>query len=464
MAVNNNTWNKIRYTLYQPFYDLAGNAFNEYRQLSIEGLKLKPTEKILIVGAGTGLDLEYLTGQKKITAIDLTSSMVSDLMQKSEELDLPLEALVMDGHELEFPDASFDVVILHLIVAVIPDPDRCLSEVRRVLKPNGRFTIMDKFVPPSGRISFTRKVLNPITNFLFSDITRNVHTLLEDAGLGIDQEDRFKFNLAIVRGHRLKRRKIRKKERQPVVSLKVPEAKEENRITNFLHPDFLNQSSSNEHAANDPAATENQKTARNSGLGARIKKTTPNQQLNMAVFLKFPELETKRLILRRFETTDAENYYQLRSNPAVMEYMDRPLWRNSLEALKNIRLTHQDFKTKRAIWWVLADKRNNQFLGYVGLKDIDIKNKSAEIAYALHPDYWSSGWMTEAVTASLNFLFNQLNAHRCIANINTENEASRGLLKKFGFMKEAVFREDYFFDGEFLDSEIWGLLKREFNG
>ena len=90
MNVNNNTWNRIRYTLYQPFYDMAGNYFDEYRELSIEGLKLRSNDKILIVGAGTGLDLNYLTKQKNITAIDLTNSMVADLMGKAEELHMPV--------------------------------------------------------------------------------------------------------------------------------------------------------------------------------------------------------------------------------------------------------------------------------------------------------------------------------------------------------------------------------------
>jgi len=438
MSVNNNTWNRIRYTLYQPFYDLAGNYFNKYRQLSIEGLNLRPAEKILIVGAGTGLDLPYLNNQKNITAIDLTSSMVADLMGKAEELHLPVEALVMDGHELEFPDGTFDVVILHLIVAVIPDPDRCLSEVRRVLKSNGRFTIMDKFIPPNGKVSIVRRILNPFTNFFFSDITRDANALLDRAGLAITHDEAHKMGIRVIQG-----KKGKKPKRSSAKKIRS------------LDPDFSDVTKST--ALLSPRTRPVRKKI-------KARHVSVTHGINLKVLSRFPELETKRLILRRFAVTDAQAYYELRSNEEAMQFMDRPLWKNKEEALEAIKKTHQNFREKKGVWWVLADKRNNNFMGYVGFKDIDAKNKSAEIGYVLQPDYWASGWMTEAVGTALNFVFEKLNLHRVIGNINPDNEASRGLLKKFGFQKEAYFREDYYFEGAFLDSEIYGLLASEYNG
>jgi len=435
MNVNTNTWNRIRYTLYQPFYDLAGNYFNKYRELSIERLNLRPTDKILIVGAGTGLDLNYLVQQKNITAIDLTSSMVADLMGKAEELHLPVEALVMDGQALEFSDNTFDVVILHLIVAVIPDPDRCLAEVRRVLKPSGRFTMMDKFIPANGQVSFIRRALNPFTNFFFSDITRDANKLLKDAGLMILQDEAFKLGIRIIQG---KKGKKPRKNKSPMaeriafsesIDLPITTSKSSTRIR--------------------------QKTKTDSAV--------QSQELNLKVLNRFPELETKRLILRRFTVTDATAYFELRSNEDAMRFMDRPHFKDRAEALEAIKKTHQNFRNKEGVWWALADKRNNNFMGYVGFKDIDQKNKSAEIGYVLHPDYWASGWMTEAVGAVLNFVFEELNLHRVKGDINPNNEASRGLLLKFGFQKEGYFREDYYFAGEFLDSEIYGLLASEYN-
>lgn len=183
MGINTNSWNKIRYTLYQPFYDLVGNFFRNHRKMSIACLKLQPDEKVLIIGAGTGLDLPFLTAQKSITGIDITPSMVAQLKQKAGQLQMEVNAKVMDGHKLAFENNTFDAIILHLIVAVIPDPVQCLQEAERVLKPGGRITIMDKFIPPGSRPGLLRRALNPLANFFFSAINRDIHKLLRQTSL-----------------------------------------------------------------------------------------------------------------------------------------------------------------------------------------------------------------------------------------------------------------------------------------
>jgi len=69
---------------------------------------------------------------------------------------------------------------------------------------------------------------------------------------------------------------------------------------------------------------------------------------------------------------------------------------------------------------------------------------------------------TEAVTAIIRFGFENIGLHTMMANTNPSNEASQGLLKKLGFQQEAYHRQDYFFDGAYLDSAIFGLLRSDF--
>lgn len=190
MKINTNTWNKIRYTLYQPVYDLAGGLFQKYRKKSIDRLGLQQEEAVLILGAGTGLDLPFLTARQRITAIDITPSMVAKLKDRARKLSLDVDARVMDGQKLEFKDNTFDAIILHLIVAVVPAPVKCLQEAARVLKPGGRITIMDKFIPPGTRPGVLRRVLNPVANFLFSAINRDIDKILLPTSL-VKKEDLF---------------------------------------------------------------------------------------------------------------------------------------------------------------------------------------------------------------------------------------------------------------------------------
>ncbi len=184
MNINTNFLNKVRYTFYTPVYDHIVRLMDHARRTSIELLNIKRTDKVLIVGAGTGLDLEYIPPKTSVTAIDLTPSMVAAMNKKAPRLDLNLKILVMDGHQLDFPDNSFDKVILHLIIAVIPDPMQALKEVERVLKPGGEITVMDKFFIGE-KPSFVRRFLNPLTNFFFSDITRNFEKLIANTNLRI---------------------------------------------------------------------------------------------------------------------------------------------------------------------------------------------------------------------------------------------------------------------------------------
>jgi len=196
-----NRWNRIRYTLYAPGYDLAARIFSKSRNKSIRELEICKGDKVLIVGAGTGLDLEFITGDCQITATDITPAMIARTLKKNRLFKRNLKAEVMDGQHLNLPDKVADKIILHLILAVIPDPVACLKECERVLKPDGRITVFDKFVPEGRALSFRRKFFNPIANLLFSDITRRFESIVTHTNLVIesDQQADFNGNFRIIR-------------------------------------------------------------------------------------------------------------------------------------------------------------------------------------------------------------------------------------------------------------------------
>ena len=96
-----------------------------------------------------------------------------------------VQAIVMDGQALAFDADSFDKIILHLILAVIPDPIACINEASRVLKQGGTVAVFDKFVPKGRRISTKRRLVNLFANFLVSDITRDIESIVKDTGLKV---------------------------------------------------------------------------------------------------------------------------------------------------------------------------------------------------------------------------------------------------------------------------------------
>lgn len=187
MNFNTNNWNRIRYGIYSPLYDIAGRLFIYQRKKSLQLLNAPYDADILIVGAGTGLDLEWMQDYTAITAIDITPLMVHRIKNRAQKLNMNVRTQVMDGQKLFFDDNSFDAVILHLVLAVIPDPDACIKEVERVLKPGGEAVIFDKFIPDNSRPHFFRRAINPLANFIASDLNRRLgdilsHTNLQPAG------------------------------------------------------------------------------------------------------------------------------------------------------------------------------------------------------------------------------------------------------------------------------------------
>ena len=193
-SINTNRWNRFRYTLYAPGYDIAGRIFSKSRNKSITELGINPDDEVLIVGAGTGLDLEFIADNCHITATDITPAMIAQTIKKNVVLKLNLTAVVMDGQHLNFADNSVDKIILHLILSVIPDPVLCLKECERVLKPGGRIAIFDKFVPKGRALSFVRKFFNPVTNLLFSNINCRFESIVSETSLMTESDVPADFN------------------------------------------------------------------------------------------------------------------------------------------------------------------------------------------------------------------------------------------------------------------------------
>lgn len=179
-------------------------------------------------------------------------------------------------------------------------------------------------------------------------------------------------------------------------------------------------------------------------------------------FDEFPEIETERLLLRKLNLVDAADIQSIRSDEKVMKYMDSERHQNLQFSENFINENLKNYKERKGIFWAVIERYSGRFIGDFAFWKIDKKNSRAEIGYTLKPEFWGQGYMKEAMIGVLKFGFNELNLHSIEANINPDNENSRRLLKKIGFKKEAYFRENYYFNGEFLDSEIYSLLQRDF--
>lgn len=170
---------KLSYTLFAPFYDLvAGTAFAEARQASLAALPGDGHDRVLVNGVGSGLDLPFLPPANSYVGLDLTRAMLTRSLRRA--AGLKFSAVQGNSLALPFRNASFDHVVLHLILAVVPDAAAALAETARVVRPGGGILIFDKFLR-RGQSAPLRRLLNPIAarlvtrlDVVFEDILRRV--------------------------------------------------------------------------------------------------------------------------------------------------------------------------------------------------------------------------------------------------------------------------------------------------
>lgn len=168
---------KHSYTVIAPLYDaIVSGATSSWRARSLQRLSTAEGETVLIPGIGTGLDIRHLPHGPIYTGLDLTPAMLKKAQQRADETEHHIELHEGDAMAMPFDDAQFDHVVMHLILAVVPEPHRALQEASRVLKPGGTLLILDKFLKP-GQIAPLRRMINPFisrlatrTNVVFEEL------------------------------------------------------------------------------------------------------------------------------------------------------------------------------------------------------------------------------------------------------------------------------------------------------
>lgn len=170
-----NRWNRFIYKFWSPVYDLLFDRllFASGRQRTFELLQLRGDERVLLVGIGTGADLPYLPQKIQAVGVDLSPEMLLKAKETGNRL-----LVQCDAQNLPLLNASFDVVILTLILSVVPDGQACWRESLRVLRPGGRAIIFDKFLPDDQRSNPVRTLLNLGAKLLGTDINRHLGELL----------------------------------------------------------------------------------------------------------------------------------------------------------------------------------------------------------------------------------------------------------------------------------------------
>jgi phosphatidylethanolamine/phosphatidyl-N-methylethanolamine N-methyltransferase len=146
-------------------YDASlGFWSREVRRQGARALDLREDERLLIVGVGTGMELEHLPAWVRGVGVDLSAGMLERAYRRRAELGMRgMELRVMDARTLDFPDESFDAVYLPLVLTVVEDGAQVLAEAARVAAPGGRLVVADRFWP-EGR---SRPLVARVVSWIF---------------------------------------------------------------------------------------------------------------------------------------------------------------------------------------------------------------------------------------------------------------------------------------------------------
>jgi ribosomal-protein-alanine N-acetyltransferase len=152
--------------------------------------------------------------------------------------------------------------------------------------------------------------------------------------------------------------------------------------------------------------------------------------------LNFPNLASKRLLLRKLEKSDAAVILYLRSDEKINEFIERPESRKTktiAQALQFIATINEEFTIKKSVTWGITIKNERQLIGTICLWNFSEDQLTAEVGYGLNPEFQNQGIMSEALQCVLNYGFKELNLMKVEAFTNRHNESSKRILKKSGF-------------------------------
>lgn len=172
----------------------------------------------------------------------------------------------------------------------------------------------------------------------------------------------------------------------------------------------------------------------------------------------FPVLTTERLVLRCIRLSDAPAIFRIRSDEKVMKHIGRPRAEAFEDAVALIERILTDQRENNGINWAITFHNDDTVIGTIGFYRLKKEHFRGEVGYALHSAHWRKGIMREALKAVEQCGFEHFGFHSIEACTDPLNEASNALLLSSGYMREGLFKENYFWNGRFLDSAVYSKL------
>ena len=173
-------------------------------------------------------------------------------------------------------------------------------------------------------------------------------------------------------------------------------------------------------------------------------------------------IETKRLSLREFIVEDAEAMFQnWASDKEVTKFLTWPAYTSLDTAIHILNEWTASYEKPDFYQWAIVPKNLNEPIGSISVVSINEKTQMAEIGYCIGRPWWNRGITSEALSAVINFMFDQVGANRVQAKHDVNNPHSGLVMKKCGMKYEGTLRSAAVNNQGVCDVSIYALLKSD---
>ena len=152
--------------------------------------------QVLEIAVGTGRNLPHHRDDIELTGIELSPQMLEIAKQRAKELGRKADFRLGDAQALDFPDASFDSVVCTLALCTLPDDRAAVAEAFRVLRPGGRFSLLEHVRSPAWPVRAVQRLIEPLAvRFEADHLTREPLEHLDAVGFEIEEMERSKWGI-----------------------------------------------------------------------------------------------------------------------------------------------------------------------------------------------------------------------------------------------------------------------------
>jgi ribosomal-protein-alanine N-acetyltransferase len=180
------------------------------------------------------------------------------------------------------------------------------------------------------------------------------------------------------------------------------------------------------------------------------------------VFATLPELETARLVLRKFTLKDANHVFEYASDPEVTRYTIFDFHTEKKQTLEFLNSVLVRYGLGEPAPWAIWHKADKRVIGGCGFSHWDKEHGRGEVGYAIARNYWNQGLTTEAMQAVIRFGFERAAMNRIEARCIPSHTPSQRVMQKVGLKFESLQRGHSFFKGGYQDLTLFVMLRGEY--